>query len=92
MAEHNDERNAKFGGTVFDRPHGRRIGHVAGIARHKQFAEPSPAKHQFGRHAAVGTTDDRRPGRLCLGDRAALLRQIGGAKLRRADEFLVARL
>ena len=88
---HDDEQwNTEMFRAVLDRPHCRRIDHIASIAGDKNLADTQPAEQQFGWHAAVGATDHRCPRRLRLGNLAPLLQQVERAKLRRSDEFFVA--
>ena len=61
VTENDDQGRAQNRRAVLERPHGGRIGEIAGVAGDEQLAEPAPAEHQLWRHAAVGTAEDRRP-------------------------------
>ena len=64
VREDDDQRRAEHGGAVFDRTEGAGVHEIARIARDEELADAVAAEDQLGRHAAVGATDDRRPGRL----------------------------
>ena len=44
VTHHHHERNTEMLDAVFDRAHGRGVGHIAGIAGDEEFADPKPAE------------------------------------------------
>src|ERR1019366_1466537 len=62
LVTHDDNQaNPEVFDPVFDRPHCRRIDHVARIAGDEELADTKPAKQQLRWYAAVGASNDRRP-------------------------------
>jgi hypothetical protein len=90
VTHHDHERNAEMFDAVFDGPHGRGVGHIAGIAGDEKLADAKPAEQQFRRHAAIRAAQDRSPRRLAFGHIFAMFQKVDGADLRRGDVFLVA--
>jgi hypothetical protein len=90
VAHNHDERRAELPDAIFDRTHGRSVGHVAGIAGDEKFADADAAEQQFRRHPAIRAGQDHGPGQLPLGHVFTMLAQIVGADLRRGDVFFVA--
>jgi len=90
MAQHDNQRCAEYGRAILHGADHGSVDQVAGIARHEQLADAEPAEQQLGRHAAVGAADDRGPGRLMLGQFAALLGEVEHAHLGLRHVTLVA--
>ena len=89
MAHHDDEGHAEHADRIFDAAERDRVYRVARIADDEEFAQSSP-EQQFGRHAAVRTSDIGREGRLALRQFESPLRVRDAGALFAAQESGIA--
>ena len=47
VPENDNQRRSQMLGTIFDRAHGRRVSHIAGISNDEQLAQPDAAEDQL---------------------------------------------